>query len=332
MTITVGLDVGAKSVEWVVRQSGNNSKSENITQSPQGHAELIKRLNALAPACVVMEATGIYYLDLAVALHGAGLPVSVINPKSFKHFATLKLAQAKTDAQDAALLAEFGERMTPVLWSPPEAQRLALRDIGRQINRLIAARTQAKNRLHALQAKQMTMRLLIEDEQEGIVLLDRRIARLEQAASSLIQQDEILHRQLQQLCTAKGIAQSSGIAILGEFCVLPSHLKAPQVSRYAGLDVRICQSGTSVNRPGRLSKAGNAYLRSALYMPAMSAIQWDPRAKAFYKSLVARGKKKMQALCAVMRKYLTGLWACIQKDTPFDSGKLFSDIHLNACS
>ena len=36
-------------------------------------------------------------------------------------------------------------------------------------------------------------------------------------------------------------------------------------------------------------------------------------------------KKKMQALCAVMRKYLTGLWACLKADTPFDSTKLFSD-------
>ena len=328
MGVTIGLDVGAKSVEWVSREAGRSSKAESCAQSPQGHAALIKRLRALAPVCVVMEATGIYYLDLALALHGAGLPVAVINPKSFKHFATLKLAQAKTDAQDAALLAEFGERMTPPLWSPPEVQRLALRDIGRQINRLIAARTQAKNRLHALQAKQMTMPLLIEDEQEGIVLLDRRIARLEQAAVALIQQDEVLQHQLQQLCTAKGIARSSGLAILGELCVLPVSLKAPQVSRYAGLDVRVCQSGTSVNRPGRLSKAGNAYLRAALYMPAMSAIQWDARTKAFYQGLVARGKKKMQALCAVMRKYLTGLWACIRQDIPFDSSRLFSDIHL----
>ena len=330
MTITIGLDVGAKSVEWLSRKSGKNSKAESIAQSPQGHAALIKRLLALAPVCVVMEATGIYYLDLAFALHNAGLPVSVINPKSFKHFASLKLGQAKTDAQDAGLLAEFGERMTPALWSPPAVQHLALRDIGRQINRLNGARTQAKNHLHALQAKQMTLPLLIKDEQEGIVLLDSRIARLEQAALELIQEDELLLRQFQQLCTAKGIAIRTAIAILGEFCVLPPHLKAPQVSRYAGLDVRVCQSGSSVNRPGRLSKAGNAYLRAALYMPAMSAIQWDVRAKAFYKSLVARGKKKMQALCAVMRKYLTGLWACIQKDTPFDSSKLFSDIHLSS--
>jgi len=63
-------------------------------------------------------------------------------------------------------------------------------------------------------------------------------------------------------------------------------------------------------------------------MPAMSAIQHDPRAKAFYEALVARGKKKIQALCAVMRKYLTGLWACIKSGTPFDSTRLFSEIHL----
>ncbi|MGI9573258.1 transposase, partial [Alloalcanivorax xenomutans] len=81
--------------------------------------------------------------------------------------------------------------------------------------------------------------------------------------------------------------------------------------------------GTSVNRPGRISKAGNVYLRSALYMPALSAVRYDPNAKAFYEALVARGKKKIQALVAVMRKYLTGLWACLKTDTPFDSSRLF---------
>src|SRR5690554_7846253 len=86
----------------------------------------------------------------------------------------------------------------------------------------------------------------------------------------------------------------------------------------------------SVNRPARLSKAGNAYLRSALYMPAMCAVRHDPRAKAFYDALVSRGKKKMQAQCAVMRKYLTGMWACIKDETAFDSSQLFSEEHMKA--
>ena len=110
--------------------------------------------------------------------------------------------------------------------------------------------------------------------------------------------------------------------------VLPTHLKAAQVSRYAGLDVRLYQSGSSVNQAPRMSKAGNAYLRAALFMPAMSAVCCDPHARAFYASLQRRGKKKMQALGAVMRKYLTGLWVCIQHDQDFDSAKLFSKIHF----
>lgn len=78
--------------------------------------------------------------------------------------------------------------------------------------------------------------------------------------------------------------------------MLPEHLKAPQVSRYAGLDVRLCQSGTSINRPARLSKVGNAYLRAALYMPAMSAIQHDQRAKAFYDAGGSRQKEDAGAM------------------------------------
>lgn len=328
MSIVVGLDVAAKSVDMGYRVNQKNGEVEHFKQDAKGQKRLIERFKSLKPSCIVMEATGIYYLDLAVALCEAGLPVAVINPRSAKRFAELKLVNSKTDGVDALLLAEYGERMTPRLWTPPNPTRLALRDIGRQLNRLTGARTQAKNRLHALQAKKMTLNLLVEDEQEGIELLEKRIDRLQQAALELIEQDSELARQLAHVSAAKGIATVSAIGILAELCVLPEHLKASQVSRHAGMDVRLHQSGTSVNKPARLSKAGNAYLRAALYMPAMSAIQHDARARAFYEALVARRKKKIQALCAVMRKYLTGLWACIKNDTPFDSSSLFSEIHM----
>jgi transposase len=330
MSVHVGIDIAAKTFDMVSRRDGKPSKVETFQQTPQGHAKAVKRLQALKPACVVMEATGIYYLDLAVTLVEAGLPVAVINPRSFRHFAELKLSGSKTDGLDAALLAEYGERMTPRRWVPPTRAQLALRDLGRQINRLTAARTQAKNRLHALQAKGMTLPLLIDDEKEGIAWLDRRIQRLTQAAQSIIAECETLATHHANMTAATGIGDATAITLLAELCVLPKTLKAPQVSRYAGLDVRLTQSGTSVNRPARLSKAGNAYLRAGLYMPVMSAVRHDPRAKAFYDALVARGKKKIQAQCAVMRKYLTGLWACMQNQTPFDSSLLFSDEHMNA--
>lgn len=323
-----GIDVGAKTVVLAWRQRGRTVGRETWPQTADGHRQLVQRLRALGPACVVLEATGIYYLDLAVALAQAGVPVSVINPKSFHHFAKLKLQGSKTDGIDAELLAEYGERMTPAAWVMPDTALLSLRDLGRQINRLTATRTQAKNRLHALRAKAGTLALLIEDEVEAIAALDHRIRRITQAVRDLLREHPTLAEQVACLDSATGIAEASAIAILAELCVLPKTLSAAQVARFAGLDVRLCQSGTSLNKASRISKAGNAYLRAALYMPALAAVRYDTRARAFYEALQRRGKKKMQALCAVMRKMLTGLWACLKTGQPFDSTKLFSDIHL----
>lgn len=327
MTVSVGIDIGAASFDVVVYQAGKYSKSERYRQIPDDHNKLISKLKSLKPTYVVMEATGVYYFDLAVALGQAGLPIAVVNPKSTKHFAQVKLQNSKTDAIDAALLAEYGVRMEPRLWTAPNQHRQALRGIGRQINRLIGARAQAKNRLHAMRATQSTPSLLIEDESQAIEMLEQRIERLRRAALELMEEAPELKRLHQHCCAAKGIGDASALALLAELCVLPDHLKSSQVSRLAGLDVRLHQSGSSVNQKARISKAGNIYIRSALYMPAMSAVRFDPHARAFYEALVARGKTKMQAQVAVMRKYLTGLWACIKSDTPFDSSLLFSPIH-----
>lgn len=327
MTVSVGIDIGASSFDAVVYKAGKFSKSERYRQTPDDHNKLISKLKSLNPTYIVMEATGVYYFDLAVALAQAGLPVAVVNPKSTKHFAHVKLQNSKTDTIDAALLAEYGARIEPRAWTAPNQHRQALRGIGRQINRLIGARTQARNRLHAMRATLSTPSLLIEDESHAIDMLEQRIERLRRAALELMEEAPELKQLHQHFCAAKGIGDASALALLAELCVLPDHLKSGQVSRLAGLDVRLHQSGSSVNKKARISKAGNIYIRSALYMPAMSAVRFDPHAKAFYEALVARGKTKLQAQVAVMRKYLTGLWACIKSDTPFDSSLLFSPIH-----
>lgn len=328
VTIYAGIDVAARSVELALRQHGRRISRETFAQTPEGHRQLQRRLRAARPQRVVLEATGVYYLDLAVTLAHAQLPVSVINPRSFHHFAKLKLQGSKTDSIDAELLAEYGERLAPPVWTPPDPARLALRDLGRQINRLTAQRTQAKNRLHALRARQGVLDLLIQDEVDAIAALERRLERLTQAARQLLDQQPELARQAQHLDAAKGVAQASAIALLAELCVLPASLKSAQVARYAGLDVCLRQSGSSVQGVSRISKAGNAYLRAGLYMPALSAVRYDPHARAFYEALQRRGKRKIQALCAVMRKLLTGFWACLKTAQPFDPAKLFSDVHF----
>lgn len=78
----------------------------------------------------------------------------------------------------------------------------------------------------------------------------------------------------------------------------------------------------------RLGRSEIAYLRAAMYVPALTAVRCAPYGKAFYESLVSRGKRKMQVIAAVMREYLAGICACIHGDEPFDTAKLFSAEHL----
>jgi len=63
-----------------------------------------------------------------------------------------------------------------------------------------------------------------------------------------------------------------------------------------------------VRQPSQLSRAGNRHLRSALYMPALTAIRWEPRLRGFYEHLVNRGKHKKQALLAVAGKLLHAIY------------------------
>ncbi len=334
MSVFIGIDISAKTFDLVTRKQGKPQKSISYEQSFEGHQKCLQYLNKIKPSSIVMEATGVYYLDLAMLLFDANLPISVINPASFKKFAELTLTQSKTDAIDAALLAEFAERMQPRLWVAPSSEHIALKDLGRQIQRLTRDSTKAKNRLHALKSKSTTMKLLIEDIEDiedSIQHYLMRIAKLTAAAVELIKNNKNLNRAFTNMQAAKGIAQASAVSILAEFVVLPKTMKAKQVSRHAGLDVKLTLSGTSVRGSSRISKAGNAYLRSALFMPAMSAAQHDENARAFKEVLVGRGKKKIQANAAIMRKYLTGLWAVYQSGEAFDSAKLFSPEHKNAC-
>jgi len=73
------------------------------------------------------------------------------------------------------------------------------------------------------------------------------------------------------------------------------------VAAYAGLNPQQHQSGISVNRPVRISKIGNAVLRTAFYMPALSAMRYNPGVNR----LKAQGRfKGKQIVIAAMRKLL----------------------------
>jgi len=322
----VGIDVSARSLTVLVEQPGGDRERLDFTNDPTGHRQLIERLTKRARhARVTLEASGIYSLDLALALHRSPrIEVMVINPRASRDFAKAFLHRSKTDALDAEVLLEFVRRMPFLPWQPPPTEALQLRAVTRRMAALIKVRSQEKNRLHAARHCHELSELVRHDIELNIRHLDRRIAKLEEQAVDQVWQNLDLRRNLLYMTSVRGIARTSAIQILAKLSVLPPDLSARQWVAHAGIDPRSFESGESVAKPARISRVGNRYLRAALYMPALVASRHEPNVKAFYEALIARGKKPKQALVAVMRKLLHSIFGMLKHGAEFDGEKFYA--------
>ncbi|MDI1276880.1 IS110 family transposase [Methylobacter sp.] len=324
LSLQAGVDVGSEELILVVRKNSKALDPQKFSNTPADRARLVKKLVKLPGIIVCLEATGIYHFDLAIALHDAGVLIMVINPKASHNFAKVLMKNSKTDAVDANTLAEYAERMDFVAWTRPSDEKIALRCFSRRINSLTNQKAAAKNHLHALTATQETPKAVLNDAKLAIIQLQKRIDRLAAEALVLIGKYPELTRTLQLLIGIKGIAETSAIALMGELLLLPPDLSHREWVKFAGLDPRAFDSGKSVHKKTRISKAGNRYIRSALYMPALSAKQHDPHVKAYFQHLVVdNGKKKLQAVCAVMRKLLHAIHGMLKHDVPFDNTRFY---------
>ena len=319
-----GIDVGAEELVLVIRKNSKSLNPQTFSNLPGDRTRLVNKLAKLSGIIVCLEATGIYHFDLSLALHDAGVLLMVINPKASHNFAKVLMKNSKTDAVDANTLAEYAERMTFVAWTRPGNEKIALRSFARRIHSLTTQKTAAKNHLHALTATAETPKAVLKDANLAINQLEKRIDSLTAAALLLIAKHPELDRVLHLLIRIKGIAKTSAIALMGELLLLPPDLSHRQWVKFAGLDPQVFESGKSVHKKTRLAKSGNAHIRAALYMPALSAKEHDPHVKAYFQHLVDNGKLPMQAVCAVMRKLLHAIHGMLKHNQPFDNSRFYA--------
>jgi transposase len=329
-----GLDVSAREIS-VARL---RSKQESLTvvsfaNNPSGHRALLAYLlQETARVRVCLEASGNYSLDLALALHAhRHVEVSLVNPRRARRFAESLGERSKTDPVDARVLCEYAARMPWVTWRPPSPRALRLRAITRAIESLGVMHTQEKNREHALKASQALPALVIHEMRRHQRYLEHRMEQLRRESRRLIAKDPELDRRFRLMVTVPGVAETSALQILGELVVLPDGLDARQWVAFSGLDPSQFTSGTSVDKRPRISRGGSRHLRRALYMPALVALRREPHLAAFYQRLLARGKARLQAVVAVMRKLLHALFAMFRLNQSYDGSRLCC-AELASCS
>lgn len=316
----VGVDIAAKTATVAVWVAGDAVPARPfvIDQTLDGIASFQRQLGQaqISPAAtlVVLEATGSYWMTLATTLHQAGYAVSVINPAQAHHFAKALLRRSKTDAIDAQTLAHLAATLQPEPWTPPPAvyhelqQRLAQRDAW------ITLRQQVRNQRHALTQQPVVVAAVVARMDTLIATLDAQIAEVEAELRPALAGDAAWAAAARRLESIKGIGLVTALWILVttlnfSLCATPEAAVA-----YAGLAPREVESGTSVRRRKCIGKAGNARLRTALYMATLSAAQSNPAIKTFYTRLREAGKLQKVARCAAARKLLHVAWAVVVKD------------------
>ena len=313
---TLGIDISKADFHATLLLASGSTK-HSFPNSQAGYRQLQRWLKnrKVSELHACMEATGAYWSGLAEHLHAQGVSVSVVNPARVKSFGQSQLRRTKTDRVDSEIIAEFCKTQSPVLWEPPAKEILEIRALLTYREQLIAERIRSRQVSSSISAAHV----VAAQARQHIKQLDKLIDELENHLRTLVAEAPSLSRATRLLETVPGIGLLSAAAILAHLPMTRLR-NSKAAAAYAGLTPCERQSGTSVKGRPRLSKIGNAQLRKALYMPALSAARGNSSLGAFAARLRAAGKKGKVVIAAVMRKLVTIAYAILKAGMPFNPG------------
>jgi transposase len=310
----LGIDISKKDFHVVLLTAESKNKHRKFTNDIEGFEKLQHWLNekGVEQLHACMEATSIYGDALAEFLFAAGYCVSVVNPARIKGFAKSELLRTKTDSVDAGLIARFCAAIKPPLWKPTTPEIKELLALVRRLDSLQEMVNQEQNRLETATATVSELTIAHLD------YLKQQQKLIQQLINDHFDRHPLLKQQRELLTSIPGIGAQTAAVLLAEIGRVEDYQSARQLAAYAGLTPSERSSGTSIHGKTRLSCTGNVRLRKALYMPAVVAMRYNPVLKAFSDRLLDRGKAKMQAIGAIMRKLVHLAFGILKSQQPFD--------------
>lgn len=251
----------------------------------------------------IMEATGVYYENLAYYLAEQTSNVSVLVPTRALHFAKSLEIKTKTDKVDARILAQLGLERRLERWKIVSPKIKQMKELSREFSLNKVDLTRFKNRVHAKLHSHQPNLNQVERLKRKITLLEEHCLAIEIELQDLVASDPVLQDKIEKLTSIPGIGFITAISIISETNGFAAIRNAKQLASYAGLDVQHSQSGLKTGK-SKMSKKGNKYLRYSLYMPALSALQHNAGLKALYKRIIQNKPSKKIGVVAVARKML----------------------------
>ena len=311
----IGIDISKDKFDVAIYNS-ERFKEATFTNDKKGFRSLLNWLKKMkakdAPIC--MEATGRYAEALAMFLHERDVTVSIVNPARIKAYAESQLQRNKTDRQDAKVIAHFAATQNYSPWSPPPPEVQELQALVRRLETLKEERTREINRKKSI----VTSKAVLKSIDKHIKFINDQIAQIEKQIDDLFDQHPDLKEQRELLESIPGFGPVTSANFIAEVGDINRFDCARQLAAYVGLTPRTHQSGSSVNKPSKMSKRGNVRLRTSFYMPAMAAIRSNPFVTDLATRMKKRGKSPMCIIGASMRKLVHLAYGVLKHRQPFD--------------
>jgi transposase len=307
MATYVGIDIAKHTFDLAVEPKQRTRRFDNDAAGIRQCGRMLKQLQ---PALIVMEPTGGYEATLRDQLQATGLPVAVVNARQIRDFAKACGQLAKTDKLDAQIIARFAAVMQPAAQEPVDAQTRLLKALVARRRQLVQMHTAEANRREHAQDESIE-----QSVREMLELLEKQIDSMDQKIQEHLQSMPKLKERTEQLLSAPAIGATTAALLVTELPEL-GQVNRRQIAALVGVAPINRDSGTY--RGKRMTGGGRQDLRARLFMPTLCAIRHNPVIRDFYQRLCHKGKAKMTAVIAAMRKLLTILNAMLKKNEPWN--------------
>lgn len=317
----IGIDVSKAKLDCslLLDVASCKRRAKTVANTPAGVSDLLtwcaKQHAANHELHAILEGTGVYHEQAALALADAGVTVSIVNPAQVKDFGRSLGVRTKTDGVDSFVLARYGALLKPRPWTPPAQEARILQALLSRREAIAQDLQRERNRQEKAEATDTPFSIQ-ESLLDSIVFLEKQLAKLQQDIDDHINKHPTLKADRELLLTIPAVGPQVGNHLLA---VMHNHRfqSAEQLAAYLGLVPVERQSGTSILGRPRLSKAGPARIRAVLYMAAVVGTRHNPHVKALYQRLQQRGKTKMSALGAAMRKLVHLCFGVLRTRQPY---------------
>jgi transposase len=269
------------------------------------------------PAVYLMEATGVYYEQLAWYLHSQKCSLSVVLPNKAKKYKESLGLKSKTDRIDAKGLSQMACEQQCTPWQPLSDNIYTLRLVTRQIQTLNEQSTVLSSQLHALQHGMFRDKDIEKMIQKQLALLEKNKTLLKTKVQQIINSDSILKQKFERIGKIKGLGYQSLAVIVAETNGFAAFQSLAQLVSYAGYDVVANDSGKRKGKT-KISKKGNSRIRRCLHFPAFNMIKYEVGIfKNLYQRVYEKSKLKMKAYTAVQKKLLTIIYTLWKNNQEF---------------